>query len=159
MWYALCSIQLVRYAERIASHEHVIVQEYIDKPLLVDGFKCDLRIYVLITSCSPLRVFLFSDGLLRMSTERYVSPSESNMVCLLSAVIGINVNITTIIYLPSSPIDTTHFFGHICPVLEFLGGGGATHIDRLSFWVKICLKFQYLAKFQNILTSDPLQFF
>ena len=77
MW---SSIQLVRYAERIPSHEHVIVQEYIDKPLLVDGFKCDLRIYVLVTSCNPLRVFLFSDGLLRMSTERYVAPSESNMV-------------------------------------------------------------------------------
>jgi len=41
---------------------------------------------------------------------------------LLSAVIGINVNVTTSIYLPSSPIDTTHFFGHICPMLEFLGG-------------------------------------
>ena len=70
----------MRYAERIPSHEHVIVQEYIEKPLLVDGFKCDLRIYVLVTSCSPLRVFLFNDGLLRMSTEPYISPSESNMV-------------------------------------------------------------------------------
>jgi len=77
----MCSIQLVKYPERIPSHEHVIVQEYIDKPLLVDGFKCDLRIYVLITSCSPLRVFLFNDGLLRMGTERYIAPTDNNLVC------------------------------------------------------------------------------
>ena len=75
-----CSIQLARCAERIPSHEHVIVQEYVERPLIVDGFKCDLRIYVLVTSCSPLRVFLFNDGLLRMSTERYVAPTENNMV-------------------------------------------------------------------------------
>ena len=58
----------------------MIVQEYVDKPLLVDGYKSDLRIYVLVTSCDPLRVFLYNDGLLRMSTEKYVAPHESNMV-------------------------------------------------------------------------------
>jgi len=57
-----------------------VVQEYIEKPLLMDGYKFDLRIYVLVTSCDPLRVFLFNDGLVRLSTEKYLSPHESNVV-------------------------------------------------------------------------------
>ena len=58
----------------------MIVQEYLDKPFLVDGFKCDMRIYVLVASCDPLRVFLYHDGLLRLATERYVHPNEANSV-------------------------------------------------------------------------------
>jgi tubulin polyglutamylase TTLL7 len=65
----------------------MIVQEYMDKPFLVDGYKADMRIYVLITSCDPLRVFLYNDGLLRLSTEKYLIPHDSNVVCLLLPVL------------------------------------------------------------------------
>jgi hypothetical protein len=58
---------------KIPASEHFIVQEYVEKPFLLDGYKFDLRIYVLITSCDPLRVFLFNDGLVRMSTEKYTN--------------------------------------------------------------------------------------
>jgi tubulin polyglutamylase TTLL7 len=81
MYYIIpCSISLLRNAEKIAQNENIIVQEYIDKPFLVEGFKCDMRIYVLVTSCDPLRVFLYNDGLLRMGTEKYVYPTDSNIV-------------------------------------------------------------------------------
>ena len=71
---------MYRNPEKIPQNEHIIVQEYIDKPFLVDGFKCDMRIYVLVTSCDPLRIFLYNDGLLRMGTEHYVHPSDHNIV-------------------------------------------------------------------------------
>ena len=35
------------------------------QPLLLDGFKLDLRVYVLVTACNPLRIFVYKDGLVR----------------------------------------------------------------------------------------------
>lgn len=63
--------------------DNAILQEYIDKPFLVDGYKCDMRIYVLVTSCDPLRVFLYDEGLLRLSTQPYIHPNDSNLVSVL----------------------------------------------------------------------------
>lgn len=40
----------------------------------------DLRIYALLTSCDPLRLFIFNNGLVRMSTEKYQTPNRKNAV-------------------------------------------------------------------------------
>jgi len=49
-----------------------IVQKYIKRPALYDGHKYDFRIYVLITSViSPMTIFLYNDGLVRLATEKY----------------------------------------------------------------------------------------
>lgn len=50
------------------------------QPFLIDGFKFDMRIYVLITSCDPLRIFMYEEGLARFATMPYTEPSNSNLV-------------------------------------------------------------------------------
>ncbi|XP_025205839.1 tubulin polyglutamylase ttll6 isoform X1 [Melanaphis sacchari] len=48
------------------------IQEYIDNPLLIDGYKFDIGVYTIITSIDPLRVYMYNgDILFRFCPEKY----------------------------------------------------------------------------------------
>lgn len=64
-------IFITRRIDELANESHMVVQRYLRKPYLIDGLKFDLRLYVLVTSCEPLRIFLFKEGLARFATEPY----------------------------------------------------------------------------------------
>ena len=49
-----------------------VVQRYITQPLLMDGYKWDLRLYVLVTA-QPSEAWLYSEGLARFCSARYAS--------------------------------------------------------------------------------------
>lgn len=54
-----------------------IVSKYLAKPHLVRGYKYDLRVYVLVTSFEPLKIYLFSEGLVRLATVPYTTSKSS----------------------------------------------------------------------------------
>ena len=56
--------------------DHVI-QEYMREPHLIDELKYDIRLYVLVLSCEPLKIFMFREGLVRFATKKY-TPIENN---------------------------------------------------------------------------------
>ncbi|CAD8077678.1 unnamed protein product [Paramecium primaurelia] len=59
--------------------KHYVVQEYLSNPYLIDGLKFDLRIYVLLKSIYPLKIFMYQEGLARFSTKKYVKPQKKNL--------------------------------------------------------------------------------
>lgn len=61
------------------AHDHVVAQRYIQDPYLIDGLKFDLRIYVLLNGISPLRVYVFEEGLARFATTTYEPPNPKNL--------------------------------------------------------------------------------
>jgi len=54
-----------------------IVQKYVHSPLLIDGFKFDLRIYVVVISYEPLKVYINDEGLVRIATEKYSASPDT----------------------------------------------------------------------------------
>lgn len=60
--------------------EGTFVQEFIYNPLLIDGKKFDVGIYVMMTSVDPLRVyFLASEALLRFCAKPYLPFNSSDL--------------------------------------------------------------------------------
>ena len=51
--------------------EKTIITHYISNPHLINRKKYDLRLYVLITGYTPLKIYLFEDGLTRFCSEDY----------------------------------------------------------------------------------------
>ena len=66
-----------RWAATKASESYVI-SRYVDRPHLVGGRKYDLRLYVLVTSYRPLRVYKHREGFARFCTSKY-DPSPANL--------------------------------------------------------------------------------
>nr|XP_038943645.1 tubulin polyglutamylase TTLL6 isoform X2 [Rattus norvegicus]XP_038943646.1 tubulin polyglutamylase TTLL6 isoform X2 [Rattus norvegicus] len=77
-------IFITRSVKEIKPGEDMICQLYISKPFIIDGFKFDLRVYVLVTSCDPLRVFVYNEGLARFATTSYSHPNTENLdeICM-----------------------------------------------------------------------------
>lgn len=77
-------IFITRTVKEIKPGEDMICQVYISKPFIIDGFKFDLRIYVLMTSCDPLRIFAYKEGLARFATTSYSQPCTDNLddICM-----------------------------------------------------------------------------
>jgi len=48
-----------------------IMQKYVQDPLLVDGLKFDLRVYAVVLSLDPLKLFICKEGLCRFCTETF----------------------------------------------------------------------------------------
>jgi hypothetical protein len=62
----------------IAKDKSCVVQHYIGNPLLINGCKFDMRIYVAVTCFDPLRVYVFEEGLGRFCCDQYNKKGTKN---------------------------------------------------------------------------------
>ncbi|KAK7100753.1 probable tubulin polyglutamylase ttll-15 [Littorina saxatilis] len=65
-------IQIKGAEELDMTKEGSFIQEFIDKPFLIDGHKFDIGVYTILTSINPLRVYIVEDdALIRFCPEEY----------------------------------------------------------------------------------------
>lgn len=85
-------IWLTNDLKKINPTDRMICQTYIAKPLLIDGYKFDLRVYALITSIDPLRIFVYNEGLARFATSKYIEASPDTNADLYMHLTNYSVN-------------------------------------------------------------------
>lgn len=71
-------IRVISKWSQIPKKRAALIQSYISRPFLINGSKFDLRVYVAVTSCDPLRIYVYREGLVRFASHKY-SHSSKNM--------------------------------------------------------------------------------
>ena len=66
-------IYLIEDVAEINVEDIAVISKYIANPLLINGHKFDLRIYVAVTSFDPLRIYVYKEGLARFASEKYTT--------------------------------------------------------------------------------------
>ncbi|XP_034947794.1 tubulin polyglutamylase ttll6-like isoform X2 [Chelonus insularis] len=124
-------IYLTKNMKEIKPQDRNICQVYLSKPFLLDGFKFDLRVYVLITSCDPLRIYVYNDGLVRFATCRYKEPTNQNTSNVFMHLTNYSVNKHSRMYISDEEAGSKRKISHLNKWLK-------NHdIDINKLWRKI----------------------
>ncbi|OHT06177.1 Tubulin polyglutamylase TTLL7 [Tritrichomonas foetus] len=113
--------------------DSAIAQQYIE-PYLIDGLKFDLRIYALVSSIEPLRIYLFHEGIGRFCTEPYSKPKSKNLELSFAHLTNYALNKNNPNF--RQPTDAEHAdSGHkrsLTSVLEYMKANGVDVDDLMS---------------------------
>jgi hypothetical protein len=76
---------MIHEVGEVPLNEQLVISKYIDNPLLINGLKFDMRIYVLVTCYDPLRIYIYQEGLVRFASEPYnVNSAKTNVYAHLT---------------------------------------------------------------------------
>ena len=84
--------QLLALLAKSDAPDRAVVQSYLPNPLLVDGLKFDLRLYVVLTCASPLQAFLSRRGVARFASHRWRPVEASNQSDMMMHLSNSSIN-------------------------------------------------------------------
>jgi tubulin polyglutamylase TTLL6/13 len=85
-------IFLVQDADNLIGYEESAIAQHYIPPYLLNGVKFDFRIYALLTSINPLRIYIYNEGMARFCTEPYRKPRPSNLSEVFSHLTNYSLN-------------------------------------------------------------------
>lgn len=129
-------IFLTKKIDDFSLDDRYVVQEYLHRPFLIDNLKFDLRIYVLVAGCDPLRIYLHKEGLARFATENYVKPTSQNLAkqCMHLTNYAINKNSENFIFNEDPKVDNV---GHKRSLTSTLAQIAEMGYDTGKLWERI----------------------
>jgi len=106
---------------------------------LYKGLKFDLRIYVLLASSDPLRIFLYRDGLVRIATEEYEAADNANKTDIFKHLTNFAINKDNPNYVigDDADLDFESRRSHKRSILNFFEELKNTGIDTDAIWSSI----------------------
>jgi tubulin polyglutamylase TTLL4 len=75
-------IRVIKSLDRVPADKDIVVSRYVSNPLLIENKKFDLRVYVLVTSFDPLRIYVYEQGLCRFASLEYSTDVRKRCVHL-----------------------------------------------------------------------------
>lgn len=129
-------IFLTKKIDDFSQDDRYVVQEYLHRPFLIDNLKFDLRIYVLVAGCDPLRIYLHKEGLARFATENYVKPTKSNLgkQCMHLTNYAINKTSENFVFNEDPVVDDVGHKRSLTSTMKLIGEMGH---DTGKLWEKI----------------------
>lgn len=124
-------IWITKNLRDVKTAERMICQVYITKPLLIDCYKFDLRVYTLVTSTDPLRIFVYNEGLARFATTKYKEPTEYNNSNIFMHLTNYSVNKHSRMYSSDDEIGTKRKISTLNRILASEG------YDVAELWANI----------------------
>lgn len=127
-------IQVVHKWSQVPTDSSIVVQRYISRPYLINDTKFDMRIYVLVTSFHPLRIYIYQDGLVRFASVQYnnASTSLSDRYMHLT---NYSVNKSSSSYTHNA--DAGQCQGHKWTIKSLWGYLKAKGVDTSALWSRI----------------------
>eukprot|EP00474_Spongospora_subterranea_P004648 CRZ05106.1 hypothetical protein [Spongospora subterranea] len=131
-------IFLTRKVNLIDQNESQVCQVYMPSPYLINGLKFDLRLYAILASVDPLRIYLYHDGLVRFCTEPYRHPTTENISHVFMHLTNYAINKASTQFEFNEDADVS---GHgskwtFCSFIEWLKGNDKES-DSTMLWTRI----------------------
>ncbi|XP_007909551.1 tubulin polyglutamylase TTLL4 isoform X2 [Callorhinchus milii] len=127
-------IQVIHRWSQLPKKRPLLVQRYLHKPYLIGESKFDLRIYVYVTSYDPLRIYVFTDGLVRFASCKY-SASMKSLSNKFMHLTNYSVNKLNTEYKPNG--DETVCQGHKWALKALWAYLGQKGVNTDALWAQI----------------------
>lgn len=127
-------IKVVNKWSQIPKTRPLLVQRYLARPYLINETKFDLRLYVLITSVDPLRIYLYDDGLVRFASNKYTNDTKS-VGDVYTHLTNYSINKNSASYLANEDSEVRQ--GHKWTLKSLWRHFDELGIDHSAIWEKI----------------------
>jgi len=127
-------IKVINKWSQIPPARPLVVQRYVARPYLINETKFDLRLYVLVTSMNPLRIYLYDDGLVRFASNKYTNES-SKVHDVFTHLTNYSINKKSASYLSNEEAQEAQ--GHKWTLKTLWRHFDAEGIDHSVIWEKI----------------------